>query len=1350
MSKERPRLSEEELSASGALRGPGIHGKLDAGAYKRPGIPNKMLDGDTNGFSHFAELGTGKFLDFDPRPTFVLNAENINTRRGLDIVFSNQAFRDDKRLVGNLEKNGTLISRNGTSSEDSIWTFRAWAQYGEAAAADAGAQSWMGFNWTAFMIHDHWKVISGVPIKIKDAHTPDTPSSELARDLPIRQQNGAAKSASAGIELSPSITSRTMDWTVAHPDLVLSPHIILARKVDWAATPFGPMNHWTPEFRELANLVMYTPHAAALFWGEDLSMMYNESYAKDIAGTTHPNLMGIGFRGAFEESWELVREVFENSMRTGNPVTIRDQMLPLTRNGFIEETFFTWSLTPIYAGKSTLRGLYHPAFETTRQIINDRRTATLLQLGEEVALAKSVTEFWQKILNTLRKNEYDFPFALLYSLIDDTDVEVEEDTGSMSSSSSYSTKSCILEGTLGVPAGHTTAPTRIDLYRSRGGFIPVFREAMKTRKPTILDIDDGVLAGLIEGLEWRGFREPCRQAVVCPIRPTTSETVMGFLVIAVNPRRPYDDDYKDFISLLDRQLATSLASVTLYEEERNRGDAVAEAATLERFKLSQELAIHKDRLQRIAEISPIGMFSVDPEGMLLSANDRWYQMTGHERDRVYEMSWMDLVDESSRPTIEEAWKVITEDRMPWTGEVRLKCPHYDPVTGQQIPFWVLAEAQPEYTREGEIRTVMGSFTDITLQKKSTEDANTRARLSEELLIRTQEAKQNEKNFKRFSDLSPGGLVILDTDAKIKYANSQWFNISGHPRAHSGGLGALSWIGAILDEDLPLFKEKWDEMLTTRQAITMEVRMSNQWEGVVGGAKLTIPRWALCSISPEISENGEISTIMGCVTDISRIKWAEGLQNRRLAEAEETRRQQNSFIDITSHEMRNPLSAIVQSAEGISTLLKETCSSRTDIDPILVSSLKFCIEAAETIQLCAQHQKSIVDDILTISKVDSDLLAITPVPMQPIAAVKRALKIFTAEFQQNNIEHQFLVEDSYQALEVDTVMMDTSRLLQVLINLLTNAIKFTKAEKRRSVKVFLSAHRDIPPNDDSEFEYFPTRKIKSYVTIGDDWGKGEILYLRFRVEDTGCGLTNDEKKSLFTRFQQASPRTHVHYGGSGLGLFIARQLVELQGGEIGVASQRGAGSAFAFYVKVRRAEAETNEGSMEAQLTSDVQSSMNLQANTIIHDATSNDTVNGSLSDFLSIDDMVVPSSTMKGWHILIVEDNLVNQKVLATQIRKLGCTVYVANHGLEALDVLRSSKYYKGNESSGKDLSIILMDWEMPVMDGLSCARRIREMQCNGDITAHVPIIAVTANARGEQIIAAKASGMVCLSEISE
>lgn len=201
------------------------------------------------------------------------------------------------------------------------------------------------------------------------------------------------------------------------------------------------------------------------------------------------------------------------------------------------------------------------------------------------------------------------------------------------------------------------------------------------------------------------------------------------------------------------------------------------------------------------------------------------------------------------------------------------------------------------------------------------------------------------------------------------------------------------------------------------------------------------------------------------------------------------------------------------------------------------------------------------------------------------------------------------------------------------------------------------------------------------------------------------------------------------------MFISRQLTELQGGEIGVASKAGVGSVFAFYVKARKTESKDI-----AHLKEKTNAGSQLLTVPLIQPSISRvSSAPASIPTTSSLD------SGPAKWHVLIVEDNLVNQRVLAKGIRKLGCTVHVANHGGEALDLLQQTRYYKGREDDGKELTVILMDLEMPIMDGLTCVRKIRSLEEEGLVTYHLPIIAVTANARTEQVNAAKASGMVSI-----
>jgi CheY-like chemotaxis protein len=180
---------------------------------------------------------------------------------------------------------------------------------------------------------------------------------------------------------------------------------------------------------------------------------------------------------------------------------------------------------------------------------------------------------------------------------------------------------------------------------------------------------------------------------------------------------------------------------------------------------------------------------------------------------------------------------------------------------------------------------------------------------------------------------------------------------------------------------------------------------------------------------------------------------------------------------------------------------------------------------------------------------------------------------------------------------------------------------------------------------------------------------------------------------------------------------------MQGGGIGVQSTKDVGSTFSFYIKSRRA-------------TPPRQSCNGVKLPTRNK---SHDTPNGGTTRPREL----TASQPYPKYNILVVEDNLINQRVLCSQLRKLGCTVHVANHGREALDELHKSTYAKyPTISPPHTLSVVLMDVEMPVMDGNACTRRVRELEEEGDIVGHVPIIAVSANARREQIEQAKQAGM--------
>ncbi|KAM0440948.1 hypothetical protein ACHAPT_000251 [Fusarium lateritium] len=1217
-----PRASVSSISPGRSESTPGSWGSsMDVPAHSAspdsrtlpPGL--QMLQG----------IGVIEFLEQDERPTFLIDLDNAanGSRAGLHILYYNASLRVAHEVLQSL-----TVDQEDASPETAFGRFKSWimtpAKVRTPSDTNPTTHVYAGITWTFSTLRRRFRFISAhasfvsrrpssaLPLIDETAaaeshnvaRSPDmpvTPDAEIV-DAPDYFGDAQPEEATfntdnpAGAEVDmqrdearlhpdeftnqvfQSQPARSIfDWTRIPRSESLPPHIKFAQSVDWASTPLGPIEDWPTDLRTMSNLVMGSPHPAAMYWGPQLVIIYNEAYL-DIAGRKHPKLMGSCYMEAWPEIWDEIKPVFKSALESGQATMKHENRLFLNRHGFLEETFFSWSIVPLVGGDGEVVGLYNPAFENTRRRVNERRMLTLREIGERTATATTVQGFWPQVQKGLEYNEYDVPFALIYSAREDNESEVS----SLHSGSLIHSPQMVLEGALGVPENHPAAASHLDLRSSDDGFAPYMRQSMAAGGiPIVLSEEDGTLpANLIEGLHWRGFGDPAKTLVVFPVIPTTAgESVIGFIVMGANPRRPYDDDYKLFVHLLNRQLATSMASVVLFEEEIKRGQRAARLAALDRQELSMQL-----------------------------------------------------------------------------------------------------------------------------------------------YLRTQEAVESEYRFTRMAEFAPVGMFIANFAGKINYCNDMWWQISRHSRSEDS---VDTWMDSVRDEDRPALEEAWAKLITDKVTISVEFRFkcSQQSDGN------TIDTWVLMSAYPEKNQDGNLKLIFGCITDISSQKWAEKVQSERREEAVEMKRQQENFIDITSHEMRNPLSAILQCADQIANNISTFDSH--DVKAEVETLLEGCLDAANTINLCASHQKRIVDDILTLSKLDSNLLAVTPVDEQPVRVVQRALKMFESELIAHDIEFAFNVDKSFDDYSIKWVKLDPSRLRQVLINLMTNAIKFTQGRERRTITVSLSASKHVSELTRKGVAFFDRidhqRTAVMDINNVHEWGAGEEINIHCTVEDTGPGLLEEEMRLLFQRFQQATPRTHVQYGGSGLGLFISRILTEMQGGQIGVTSRRGIGSKFSFYIKTRRSLNPPSDYELVTPFKI-MRKSQSLAT-----------PAKPELSRQVS---RTGPEDSNQLFDVLIVEDNIVNQKVLQRQLRNCGNNTFVANHGKEALQTLQRSRFWAGKEAEGVDISVILMDLEMPVMDGMTCARKIRELEREGTIVQHIPIIAVTAYARPEQIESAKAAGI--------
>lgn len=617
-----------------------------------------------------------------------------------------------------------------------------------------------------------------------------------------------------------------------------------------------------------------------------------------------------------------------------------------------------------------------------------------------------------------------------------------------------------------------------------------------------------------------------------------------------------------------------------------------------------------------------------------------------------------------------------------------------------------------------------------------EEANKRQKRLEKDLAFT------ERQLRYLSEHASVAMSSFDADGGLLWANDHYYDIMGYEKSEENN--SRSFMEYIHPDSHEETARLFAGLAVEDQHVSLEIKLNRLYTPPVGPPE---PAHALAWGFPYFEDN-QPKTLMSVMTDVSRLKWQEKWQARAAEEAREAKRNQDQFIDCISHEIRNPLSAIFQLADAISNSIVELERNEQTMDSAK-TLLAENVEAAKTIILCAEHQKRIVDDVLTISKLDFMLLSLKPIAASPSKMVRGVVKMFEADASYYGINLEVKEDPLLSVHNADWILCDPSRLSQIFINLITNAIKFTKAEKsQRKITLTYGACLSDPCSHFSpKIVWAPKQDVATNINLEpDDWGSGEVLYLVFSITDTGAGMKKTEIHNIFSRFSQASAKTFVKYGGSGLGLYISQRLLEKQGGDIGVMSVPGGGSTFAFYIKCYRAEPPNGKQSINRAdaLSGRYRNSHTVTAlrTPIITSAT---TTGLAPATTFKSSPLKPTAPAIEVIHILLVEDNLVNQQVLRRQLIQQGCVVTVANHGIEALEGLKYMNCWNPPLVDAKRLDFILMDWEMPVMDGLTCSMEIRKLEKEGRVkgrNGRVDIIAITANTRKEQIDTAIGAGI--------
>ncbi len=388
----------------------------------------------------------------------------------------------------------------------------------------------------------------------------------------------------------------------------------MMRQHDWESSSLGSPDSWPEALKVALRLLLTSKFEMWLGWGPDIAFFYNDAYRPTL-GNKHPNALAVPTKILWAEIWDDIRERLETVYGSGQATWDRALLLLLERNGYSEETYHTFSYSPLIGDTGKVEGVFCAVAEETKRVIGERRILTMRALASELAAVDTRIDVIRASHRALKDNLQDLPFSALYLFDESGNARREWVCGALDS--------------------HPLMPAEIV---GSAGFWDL------ERAWTEQDVELVSLTG-IDGIPSGPWPKAPKQAAVVPLIGQGGGRPKGILIAGLNFHRAVDDEYLDFLKLITGQIASRLASTEAFETERQRAAALAEAAemreqaavALEQLnqQLSSEVELRtaeRDRMRDLFQQAPSFMCILSgPDHIFELVNDSYLQLVGNRQ-----------------------------------------------------------------------------------------------------------------------------------------------------------------------------------------------------------------------------------------------------------------------------------------------------------------------------------------------------------------------------------------------------------------------------------------------------------------------------------------------------------------------------------------------------------------------------------------------------------------------------------------------------------------------------------------------------------------------------------------------